>query len=440
MRVGRVSDYQSFLASRRRLNSSSGRPCEPGDVNAALFEFQRAIVGWAVRKGRAAVWTTTGTGKTRMQVAWLDRILNGEERGLILAPLAVAQQTINEAAGIGVKVEYVHDAAETKQSEGRIVITNYDRLHLLDPAAFTAVVLDESSILKDYTAKTRTALIDAFADTPYRLACSATPSPNDVTELANHAEFLGYATRENFLAAYFVHDDSGWRLKGHAVESFWAWVASWAVAMRLPSDLGYSDDGYVLPPLNIHPQIVDVNYIPDGQLFATELGGVGGRAKIRQETLQPRCEKAAGIVNAEEGEPWLLWCGLNDEADLLTQLIPGAVNVHGSMDAEGKTRALLGFAAGDIRVLVTKPKIAAQGMNYQHCARMVFVGLSDSYEQYFQAIRRCYRFGQRRPVDVHIVLSRLEAQIAGNVRRKENEMHTMQESLIRHVRDHHEKV
>jgi hypothetical protein len=294
--------------------------------------------------------------------------------------------------------------------------------------------------LKDYAAKTRQALIDAFADTPYRLACSATPSPNDVVELANHAEFLGYATRENFLAAYFVHDDNGWRLKGHAVDAFWSWVASWAVAMRLPSDLGYDDTGYDLPPLTIHSQIVDVDYVPEGRLFATELGGVGGRAKVRQSTLDARCEKATRIVVAEPGEPWLLWCGLNDEADRLAESIPGSVNVHGSMPAEDKTAALLGFAAGDIQILITKPKIAAHGMNFQHCARMVFVGLSDSYEQYFQAIRRCYRFGQKRPVDVHIVLSQLEAQIAGNVRRKEAEMHAMQEALIRRVRDHHEKV
>lgn len=436
-----MRDYSDFLANRKRLTQSRGIPCIAGDVNPSLFEFQRAIVAWAVRKGRAAVWTTTGTGKTRIQVAWLDRILTRGERGIILAPLAVAQQTINEAAIIGIPVVYVHDATEVKEhDQTRVFITNYDRLHLLDSSMFQAVVLDESSILKDHTAKTRQALIDAFAETPYRLACSATPSPNDVVELANHAEFLGYATRENFLAAYFVHDDNGWRLKGHAADAFWSWVASWAVAMRLPSDLGYSDDGYDLPPLTIHSQIVDVDYVPEGQLFATDLGGVGGRAKIRQSTLDARCVRAVQIVAAEPDEPWLLWCGLNDEADRLAAAIPGAVNVHGALDADEKTSSLLGFASGDVQILVTKPKIAAQGMNYQHCARMVFVGLSDSYEQYFQAIRRCYRFGQKRPVDVHIVLSQLEAQIAGNIRRKETEMHAMQEALISRVRDHHEKV
>jgi len=433
--------YTDFLASRRALADNQGRPCDASEVNSGLFNFQRAIVAWAVRKGRAAIWATTGTGKTRMQTAWLERILADGQRGLILAPLAVAQQTIDEAAVINIPVVYVHDAAEVKENEdARIVISNYDRLHLLDPAVFAAVVLDESSILKDYSAATRTALIDAFADTPYRLACSATPSPNDVVELANHAEFLGYATRENFLAAYFVHDDDGWRLKRHAVDVFWAWVASWAVAMRMPSDLGYPDDGYHLPPLNIIPQIVHVEYVPEGQLFAADLGGVTGRSRIRQSTLEDRCQRAAAIVAAEPDEPWLLWCGLNDEARRLTELIPGAVNVHGSMDADDKAAALLGFARGTVQTLITKPKIAAQGMNFQRCARMIFVGLSDSYEQYFQAIRRCYRFGQKRPVNVHIVLSQVEEQIARNVRRKEADMYTMQEHLIRHVRDYHEKV
>lgn len=329
---------------------------------------------------------------------------------------------------------------DIRVSESRLVITNYDRLHLFDAAEFTAVVLDESSCLKDHSAKTRTALISAFAETKYRLACSATPSPNDVVELANHAEFLGYATRENFLAAYFVHDDDGWRLKGHAQEAFWAWVASWAVAMRLPSDLGYPDDGYILPPLNVVPEIVDTDFVQEGLLFGGDLGGVGGRAAVRRSTLDARCARTAELVLAEPDEPWLLWCGMNDEANMLAKLIPGSVNIQGSMPRDEKTSALLGFARGDFRVLITKPKIAGAGMNYQHCARMAFVGLNDSWEQYYQCIRRSYRFGQKRPVNVHVVVSELESQIAANVARKEANAHESQESLIRHVREHHERL
>lgn len=432
--------YAEFLAGKQRRLPRWGFECSPESLPDGLFGFQRDLTAWAVRQGRAALFADTGLGKTRMQLAWLDRMTDrADAPGLILAPLAVAQQTIREAQRIGLTLTYVRDAGEalTAVNHGvRLLVTNYDRLHLIDPAMFAAVVLDESSVLKDVTTKTRDALIDAFADTPYRLCCSATPAPNDLTELANHAEFLGAATRREMLSTYFITDlQRGWRVRGHAEDAMWRWVGGWARACRTPSDLGYPDDGYRLPALNLTPHLLPVNTAGEGELFAAELGGVGGRARVRRETLDARVARAAELVAAEPGEPWLLWCGLNAEAEALTAAIPGAVNVHGSMDADDKARHLLGFADGTVPVLVTKPSVAGWGMNWQQCARMAFVGLGDSYEAYYQCIRRCWRYGQTRPVDVHLILSQLEDQIAVNVRRKEAQARTALDYLIRVQRE-----
>lgn len=430
--------YAEFLASKRRAVPAIGVDCTPGDLDPRLFDFQAHVTAWAIRRGRAAVWMDTGLGKTAVQVEWARRIAERTgARPLILAPLAVAEQTVRMAAALlDVHVTYVADQQQADQARG-IVISNYDRLHLLDPSAYGAVVLDESSVIKDVTTKTRDALIAAFRSTPYRLACSATPAPNDVAELANHAEFLGAAKREHMLATYFVHDEDGWRLKGHAADAMYRWMASWAVALRTPSDLGYPDEGYDLPELRVVPHFVAADVDPGDGLFAASIGGVGGRARVRRETLAARVDQAVRLVRAEPAEPWLLWCGLNEEADRLAAAIPGAVNVHGAMPREEKAGALLGFADGTVRTLVTKPSIAGFGMNWQHCARMAFVGLSDSYEAYYQAIRRCYRFGQRRPVDAHIVLSELESEIAANVARKERDARRSNDALIRHMRAEH---
>jgi hypothetical protein len=264
------------------------------------------------------------------------------------------------------------------------------------------------------TAKTRDRLIRWGEPIRYRLCCTATPAPNYHAELCNHAEYLGAATRREMLATYFIHDQDGWRVKGHARRPLFRWMASWAIAVRTPSDLGWPDDGYVLPRLSIVPHLLDVDVAAEGQLFPTDLGGVGGRAKVRRQTLEARCNRAAELVAAEPDEPWLLWCGLNDEADRLAKLT-GALNVHGSLSPEDKADALLGFADGKYPRIVTKPSLAAFGLNWQHCARMAFVGLSDSYEAYYQAIRRCWRYGQARPVDAHVVLSELEGHIPLNV-------------------------
>jgi hypothetical protein len=315
-----------------------------------------------------------------------------------------------------------------------IRITNYEMVEHFDPASLDAVVLDEASILKQSDGKTRAMLIKHFADVKYKMAATATPAPNDPEELTNQAEFLNVSTRVNMLATYFVHDQDGWRLKGHARTPMFRWMASWAVAVRRPSDLGYPDGEYLLPPLEIVPHILAVDVAPEGQLFATDIGGVGGRAAVRRATLDARCERAAELVVAEPDEPWLMWCGLNDEADTLARLIPDSVNVQGNWTPEAKAEALLAFADGQITRLITKPSIAAFGLNWQHCARMAFVGLSDSYEAYYQAIRRCYRYGQHRPVYAHIILSSLESQIAANVARKEQQARQVGDELVREMR------
>lgn len=423
--------YEEFLARKQQSADSYGADITTSDVHERLHDWQAEIVTWAVRNGRAAIWADTGLGKTLMQIEWAR--LSGTT-SLIVAPLAVCTQTVREAATVGVQSTYVRDPAQ--MTGAGIYVTNYEMVERFDPAMFDAVVLDEASILKQSDGKTRTKLINHFRDVPRRLACTATPAPNDIEELTNQAEFLGRSTRVNMLAAYFVHDsDTGWRLKGHAHGPMFKWMTSWAVALRRPSDIGYSDDGYDLPGLEITPHLLPVDIVPDDQLFATDLGGVGGRAAVRKQTLTARCEKAASLVAAESDEPWLLWCGLNEEAETLARLIPNAVNVHGGWSPEDKADALLGFADGRIRVLITKPSIAAFGLNWQHCARMAFVGLSDSYEAYYQAIRRCYRYGQTRIVHAHVVLSELESVIAANIARKEREASLITEGLVREMRE-----
>jgi SNF2-related domain len=416
--------YTEFLAAKTRTVAADGPVFTADQVHPFLHDWQQRIVAWAASIQRAAVWADTGLGKTLMQLEWA-RLAGGT--ALIVAPLAVTRQTCREAERIGLHIRYVRHHSEI-DGPG-IWVTNYEMAHNFDPCLLHAVVLDEASILKQSDGKTRTRLIRQFRDVPYRLTCTATPAPNDPEELTNQAEFLGYSTRVNMLAAYFVHDSDGWRLKGHAKSPMFAWMAGWAVAIRRPSDMGASDDGYLLPGLDIRQHTIDVRLEQEGQLFATDLGGVGGRAAVRRSTLRERCEAAARLVHRDPKEPWIMWCGLNDEADLMARLT-GAVNVRGSMSPEEKADAFLGFADGTVPHLITKPSIAAFGLNWQHCARMSFVGLSDSYESYYQAIRRCYRYGQTRPVQVHIITSAIENQIADNVRRKEQEAAMVAGSMV----------
>lgn len=424
-----MTAYADFLAAKKERAPLAGQPCQPDEVHPFLHEWQRRIVAWAVQTGRAALWEDTGLGKSLQQIEWARL---SADTSLIVAPLAVCHQTVREAARIGLTAAYTR-GNEDVTGPG-VWVTNYERAAGFDPDIFGAVVLDEASILKNADGKTRALLTEHFASVPRRLACTATPAPNEPEELTGQAAFLGYSTRANMLAAYFVHDDTGWRLKGHARGPMFAWMSTWAVAIRRPSDMGYPDGDYVLPGINVVPHLLDIDVVPEGQLFATDLGGVGGRAAIRRETLAERCKTTAELVAAEPDEPWILWCGLNDEADTLANLIPGAVNVHGALSAEEKAEAFLGFTDGSIRVLITKPKIASFGMNWQHCARMAFVGIDDSMETYYQAIRRCHRYGQARVVDVHIVVSRLESGIAANVERKEIEASRLIDDLVRQMR------
>lgn len=425
-----MSTYADFLDNKRREVPSVGRTVAPDEIHESMFGFQREIVQWACVKGRAAIFADTGLGKTRMQVEWARLIA---DRTLILAPLSVARQTVRDAKKIGVDVRYVRHPEEIGTGQGEW-ITNYEMADQFDPALFDAVVLDESSILKNVSGSTRLALTKQWANTPYRLACTATPAPNDVAELCNHAEFLGVMPRNEMLAAYFVHDDEGWRLKGHAADAMYKWMTEWSVALRRPSDIGHpEEDGlYDLPPLTIHGHTVEVTIQPEGQLFATELGGVSGRHQIRKNTLEARVDEALELA-VKPGQ-WIVWCGLNPEADAIAEGLDDAVNVEGSWTPDKKAEAIEAFQDGQIRVLVTKPSIAGFGINFQNCHQMIFLGMNDSYEQYYQAIRRCYRFGQKKPVDVHIVVSELEQQIVANVKRKEATASEAVSALISHQR------
>lgn len=431
-----TTEYATFLATKRPVVAAVGRSIDPSEVNPLLFPFQRDLVRWAVRKGRAAIFADTGLGKTFMQIEWARLI---GKTTLILAPLSVTKQTIREAAKLGVEVRY----SRGEPTGCAIEISNYEMLDRFDPADYDAVVLDESSILKAMDGKTRVKLTEFFARTPYRLCCTATPAPNDITEIANHAEFLGAMSRSEMLSAFFVHDADesargGWRLKGHAEEPFYRWLASWGMSVRKPSDLGYSDEGYDLPPLTIEPRWVEADYRPEGSLFHMGLHGITDRSNVRKATLTQRVESTVDLVKSRPGQ-WILWCGLNDEADALARAIPGAVNVQGPDSPDFKADALERFQSGDIDVLVTKAKIAGYGMNLQNCCQMAFVGLSDSWEAYYQCIRRSWRYGQTEPVDAFIVLSDAEEDIYHNVMRKEEDATIMRERLIEHAREYEQE-
>lgn len=401
-----------------------------------LMPHQSDLVAWALRRGRAAVFADTGLGKTRMQLTWADRV--HKETGcdvLILAPLAVAAQTVAEGRVIGVDVSLCREASDVRSG---INITNYDRLHKFDTSRFDAVVLDESSCIKHHDTKTLERLLAAFKDTRFRLCATATPAPNDWTELGTHAEFLGVCTRTEMLAEYFVHDGGEtqvWRLKGHAREQFWKWVSGWGAMVRKPSDLGHDDAAYNLPPLTVSEHTVTSGPQDTGLLFAVEAQTLSERRNARKASLDARVAECAAMVNAETSEPWVVWCDLNAEADALREAIPDAVEIRGPDDADLKESRLADFAAGRIRVLISKPSICGWGLNWQHCARVAFVGVTDSFEAYYQAVRRCWRFGQKREVQVHIFASELEGAVVANLRRKEADAQAMAESLSAETRD-----
>jgi superfamily II DNA or RNA helicase len=419
-------DYQEFLKQKQLVFRSTGKEIRRDDIHPMLFEFQRDLVVWSARKGRAAIFADTGLGKTFMSLEWA-RLIGG--RGLILAPLSVARQTTREGKKINVEVHYTRSGDNLVDG---INITNYEMIDHFNADDFEWVVLDESSILKSIDGKTRTKLTEKFINTPYKLACTATPAPNDIQEIANHAEFLSIMSRAEMLAAFFVHDDEGWRLKGHARDSFFKWMASWGMSVKKPSNLGYSDDGFELPPLNVEVEFLESNYRPDDKLFFDGLKGIEDRSKVRKATIGPKCDYIAALVNASD-EQWIIWHGLNNEGRELLKRIPDAVLVEGSQSIDKKTQALEDFQDGKIRVLISKVKIAGFGMNFQNSRNAAFCGLNDSYEGYYQAVRRQYRFGQDKPVNVHVIMTDVEQEIWQNVRQKEQEANHMSDELIKNA-------
>ena len=418
--------YETFLRHKEITVPFSGIEIDQADISPKLFDFQRDIVLWALKKGKAAIFAGTGLGKTLMQLEWAKHI-GGTV--LILAPLAVSKQTISEGEKFGIAVK--HCLSQEDLIDGGINITNYERMDRFDFSKLRGIVLDESSILKAQTGKIRSQLIEYCRQIPYRLACTASPAPNDLMELCNHSEFLGVMSSNEMLATFFVHDGgdtSKWRLKRHAVHDFWRWVASWSVMLTNPQDLGYDGTRYNLPPLRIAQNTVHTEKQPES-LFAVEALTLQERQQARRDSVQDRARACAEIVNADTDQ-WLVWCNLNSEADALKALIPGAVEINGSDKLDVKEQAAVDFAAGRIRVLISKPLIFGMGLNFQRCHKMAFVGLSDSFEQYYQSVRRCWRFGQENPVDVRIITADTEGAVVENIQRKERQFEEMLRGMI----------
>ena len=424
-------NYKKYISGKMEVSERVG--ITGAHISDALFPWQADLVARALSRGRFCLFTDTGTGKTIMQLEWAKHVAE-KGRVLILAPLAVAEQTVTEGVKLDMALKYLRE-----DDGSRIVVTNYEMLSHFNPEDFVGIVLDESSILKSFTGKIRTQIIDSFAATTYRLACTATPAPNDHMELGNHAEFLGEKSRTEMLAEYFVHDGSStqaWRLKGHAEDIFWRWICSWAAFMGRPSDLGFSDDDYHLPALRMHEHIIEVDHKAaqtGGTLFAMQARTLNEQRSVRRGTMTERVKLAAMLANGHD--PAVIWCELNAESAALRKAIPGAVEVVGSDSPEKKHAALTGFSRGDIRVMITKPSIAGFGLNWQHCNRVIFVGASHSFEQTYQAIRRCWRFGQERPVNVHIIRAETEDAVVSNYNRKERQFSEMRAKMVEHTRN-----
>lgn len=424
-------DYDAYLTRKApRVHKAGFTPVEP--LNPMLFPWQAKLVTWALELGRAALFENCGLGKTPQQLEWARQVVaKTGKKVVVFCPLAVAPQTVREGVKFGIAVKHVREPEEI--GDAKIVITNYERLEKFDPSDFVGVVLDESSCIKNFAGKTTQLIIERFAATPYRLCCTATPAPNDYEELGNHAEFLGYGTRFDTLATYFVHDSANtadWRLKKHATRDFWRWVATWAACITTPSDIGYPDDGFILPPLHIETINVGVDQTEraDDQLFRLpSMSGTEMHKEMRL-TCKKRVETAASLVASLPG-PCLIWCNTNYEADELAKAIPDAVEVRGSDPADIKEERLNAFGEGRIERLISKPSIAGMGLNYQHCNAHVFVGLSYSFEDFYQAMRRGYRFGQKRPFYAFIIQAETEGAVRQAVMRKMEEHARMVESM-----------
>lgn len=431
-------EYIDFLKSKEIVTKASGFDIETNELNPNEFEWQKDVTRWALKKGKACLFEDCGLGKTIQQLSFADALVKKYNRPvLILSPLAVAVQTVREGAKFGINVNLVRDQHDVING---INVTNYELLHKIN-GDFVGIVLDESSILKNQDGKTKRALIEKFKNTEYKLCCTATPAPNDFTEIGNHAEFLGIMTQAEMLSTFFVHDGgntSSWRLKGHAKSKFYEWIASWACCLTFPADLGYDNTGYILPKLNIHEITVKSKDLEDtdGQmmLMAETCLSLNERRKARNDSLEDRVKAAAEIANNADGQV-LVWCDLNRESEELTKAISSAVEVKGADTDEHKRESMIGFSKGEIKVLVSKPKIAGWGMNWQNCSKVIFVGLSDSFESYYQAVRRCWRFGQKNEVDVYIITSEKEGAVKENIERKQRDAQKMTAELVKHTKN-----
>ena len=421
--------YEEFLKTKDLERIEAGFDVPTNKLNKALFDYQRDIVSWALKKGKAAIFSDCGTGKTFMQAEFADKVCKKTKgNALIIAPLAVVEQTKLDCEKFGIKVNICRTSADVKKG---INITNYEMLEHFSARDFVCVVLDESSILKSFTSSTRNLLIDKFQMTPYRLACTATPSPNDHSELGNHAEFLGIMSRTEMLATYFIHDGSNtsaWRLKGYGEKKFWEWVATWAVCVRDPSDLGYSNEGYKLPKLNIIEHITASEPL-EYELVARRAETLTERREARKESMTDRIDEARRLVEGSD-DNWLVWCDYNIESELLHKSISESIEVRGSDTPDYKAHTATEFAKGNIKALISKPSIYGFGMNFQNCHEMIFCGLSDSYEQFYQSVRRCWRYGQMHDVNVHIIMSEAELNVLDNIKKKQAQMDQLQSNMI----------
>lgn len=439
-------DYEKFLAAKRFTPRIAGLKDIP-TLNPAMFPHQRDVTAWALRLGRSAAFLGTGLGKSLIELDWARVVSEStKEPVLILAPLQVAQQLagdpdaeglrlVSEARKFGIDARYQRSG----KPESPITVTNYERIESFDVADFIGVALDESSILKAMDGKTRSLLIETFADTPYKLASTATPAPNDHMELGNHAEFLGVMTATEMLSMFFVHDGGEtqkWRLKGHARKEFWKWVCSWAVNMRRPSDTGHDDGPFILPPLIYHEHIVNVDTPSEGMLFAMPAQSLSERLSARRSTVDDRVQKCVDIVRAEPDEKWNLWCNLNDEQDALaSELKDRAVSIDGRTDNDDKLRLLDQWMNGDKDTMISKCRVFGFGMNFQVASHLAFVGVNDSWEQFYQVIRRNWRFGQTRPVHAHIIAASTEGNVLENLKRKERKAEEMAEEMLQNMQE-----
>jgi DNA modification methylase/superfamily II DNA or RNA helicase len=424
-------EYNEFLKNKDIIDISSG--FEAKDINPKLYDFQYSIVKWACKRGRAAIFADCGLGKTPMQLEWANQVhkYTGQPV-LILAPLAVSKQTQREGDKFNIKVNICESHDDVING---INITNYEKLHKFDAGSFAGIVLDESSILKSYTGKFRTFIIESFQKTPYKLACTATPAPNDFMELGNHSEFLNVLSRAEMLSLFFINDTANvgtWRLKGHGEDKFWKWLCSWAVMLSKPSELGFDDSGFILPELNIIEHVIEFGKPLEGCLFPQKAETLNERRQARRESISEKIDLIKQIVTDDES--WLIWCDLNNESESISKAI-GAIEITGSQENNEKEYRMLGFSSGKYRVICTKPKLGGFGMNWQHCHNIIFAGLSDSYEAFYQAIRRCWRFGQKSKVDCHIITTDIEGNIVENIKRKEADAQRMRREMIKHMQD-----